>query len=45
MVIDARESQILEWPGPKRFEQLAARRRRFHLAARHLIEQFLELFV
>ena len=44
-MIDASESQILERPRAKRFDQLIARRRWRDVAARHLLEQILQLFV
>ena len=44
-MIDTRESQILERTGAKRVEQPLAGGRRVEVAARHLIEQILQLFV
>jgi hypothetical protein len=45
MVIDAREPKILERPGAEGLEQLIAGRARRDVAARHLFEQILQLFV
>ena len=45
MVIDARETQVLERPSPQRLDQTIARSGRIHLAARDLFEQILKLFV
>ena len=44
-MVDARESQILERPGPKGIGQPVAGGRRIDLATRHLLEQILKLFV
>jgi hypothetical protein len=45
MMIDTRESKIFVGPGGERLHQLVPRRRRVDVAARHLLEQILELFV
>ena len=45
MVIDPGEAQILERAGPKRLDQLIARRVGVELAARDLPQEILEPFV
>ena len=45
MVIDSREPEILVRLGAQRFEQALASRTGIERAARHLLEQILELFV
>jgi hypothetical protein len=45
MMIDASESKILVGAGGKRLDQLVERRLRVDVAARHLVEEILELFV
>jgi len=45
MMIDTRESKIFVRTGRERLHQLVPRRRRVDVAARHLLEQILELFV
>jgi len=45
MMIDARESKIFIRPGAERLDQLVERRRRVDVAARHLLEEILKLFV
>jgi hypothetical protein len=45
MMIDTRESKIFVRPGGEGLDQLVPRRRRVDVAARHLLEQILELFV
>jgi hypothetical protein len=45
MMIDARETKIFVRPGGEPLHQLVPRRRRLDVAARHLLEQILELLV
>ena len=45
MVIDASETEILEWTSSKHLRQLRVRGVSRHLAASHLCEQIIEQFV